>query len=233
MSQPCWPWSAWQRGRALARRASYLFAMQFGSRMREAKRVAGPKRRGYARRFRRFLATGIVVLLGSLVVMTVRPFAPRVERYSRPPPVRRLVRYTPDGELILPSAEHEGTDVGRRFIGAAFALLLVSLAVITGGTLWLFPLPETDRTLNTPLPVYSEPRLQASPRQEMQRFLAEEREQLSTYGWIDKPHGVVRLPIDVAMEKVAQRGIQGWATSPAQAESSPSTAPVTITGPTQ
>lgn len=198
--------------------------MQFGSPMREA------TKHGNVRRIRRFVEAVLAVLLGSLVVTTVRLFAPPVERESRSLPATRLVRSTPDGELLLPPAEHEGVDVGRRFIGAAFALLLVSLAVVTVGTLWLFPLPQTDRTLNTPLPVYPEPRLQASPRQEMQRFLAEETDQLSTYGWIDKTHGIVRLPIDVAMGKVAQRGIPGWPTSPMQAETSADTSSATSMG---
>ena len=81
------------------------------------------------------------------------------------------------------------------------------------GVLWLFPLPGTDRSLHAPLPFYPEPRLQLSPRQEMQRFLAAEYEQLTTYGWVDKAHLIVRIPIDVAMNRVAQRGIPDWPTS--------------------
>lgn len=137
------------------------------------------------------------------------------------------------GELILPPAEHEAADVGPRFIGAAFALLFVSLAIVTLRTLWLFPMPQTDRTLHTPLPVYPEPRLQPSPRAEMQRFLAEEMKQLKAYGWIDKAHGIVKLPIDVAMEEVARRGSPGWPTSPVQAASPSAGSPVMSAGATQ
>jgi type III secretory pathway lipoprotein EscJ len=114
---------------------------------------------------------------------------------------------------VLPPAAHEPADLGGGFIGGAFGLLLASLAIVVLGVLWLFPLPGTDRAMNTPLPLYPEPRLQASPRQEMQRFLAAERQQLTTYGWIDKANGIVRIPIDVAMDKVARSGIPGWPTS--------------------
>lgn len=132
-------------------------------------------------------------------------------------------------ETIVPPAGHENADVGGRFIASAFALLIVSLAVVMVCVLWLFPFPNTDRTLNTPLPFYPEPRLQPSPRQEMQRFLAEERAQLTSYGWVDKSHGIVRLPVDVAMEEIARRGISDWPTASGQSakNAAPSFGPTT------
>jgi hypothetical protein len=129
--------------------------------------------------------------------------------------------------LILPAAAHEPADVGRGFIGGAFGLLLVSLAVVTLGVLWLFPLPGTDRILHTPLPTYPEPRLQPNPREEMQRFFAAEQAELQTYGWIDKAHGVAKIPIGVAMDKVARSGIPGWPGSAAAAAAAPTTTPAT------
>ena len=120
-------------------------------------------------------------------------------------------------EIVLPAAAHAGPDVGYRFIAGALALLVTSLSVITMGVLWAFPLPTLDRTLNLPLPLYPAPRLQPSPRQEMQRFLAEEMQQLGNYGWIDKAHGIVRIPIDAAMAEIAQGGIPDWPANQAAA----------------
>ena len=169
-------------------------------------------RRGWRR-----LLGGFVVLVVACAMAALRlPLTGRVRRdlaSTQGDPVER----TPEGELILPAAAHEPEDIGWGFIGGAFGLLLVSLAVVTLGVLWLFPLPGTDRTLHTPLPVYPEPRLQSNPRQEMQRFLAAEQAELKTYGWIDKAHGIVRIPIDVAMDKVARSGIPGWPGSVAAA----------------
>ena len=132
--------------------------------------------------------------------------------------------------MVLPPARHAERDVGARFIVASVAVLLGILAATTLCVLWAFPTPDLDRTLNAPLPVYPAPRLQPSPRQEMQRFLAQEMQVLGSYGWIDKPHGIVRIPIDVAMKEIAQRGIPDWPdaarpASPGAARASASAAP--------
>ena len=52
-----------------------------------------------------------------------------------------------------------------------------------------------------------EPRLQEAPALDLARFRAREEERLSTYGWIDRPNGVVHIPIDRAMEIVARDGL--------------------------
>ena len=52
-----------------------------------------------------------------------------------------------------------------------------------------------------------EPRLQVSPRTDYQAFAAYENAQLSKYSWIDRANGVVGIPIERAMELIAQRGI--------------------------
>jgi hypothetical protein len=55
-----------------------------------------------------------------------------------------------------------------------------------------------------------EPRLQADPPRDLEEFLASEDEFLTTYGWINREEGVVRIPIDRAMELVAERGLPEW-----------------------
>ena len=50
------------------------------------------------------------------------------------------------------------------------------------------------------------PRLQISPPLDLQEFRAREEIELNTYGWIDRTAGVVRIPIDRAMDLVLQRG---------------------------
>jgi hypothetical protein len=155
----------------------------------------------------------VAILIASLAIKPHRQTIRHADRRGLSPSPHANT----EGELVLPAAAHEGADLGRRFIAGAFGLLVLSLAVVTLGVLWLFPLPSTDRTLNPPLPTYPSPRLQPSPRQEMQRFLAGEYEQLTTYGWVDKAHQIVRIPIDVAMKRVAQNGIPGWPTDAAQA----------------
>jgi hypothetical protein len=51
------------------------------------------------------------------------------------------------------------------------------------------------------------PRLQVHPVRHWKDFEAVERERLDSYGWMDRSSGAVHIPIDRAMELIAQRGI--------------------------
>ncbi len=111
---------------------------------------------------------------------------------------------------------HERDDVnlrGVRWFGAGLAVTLVVL----GALVWLlygfdrgaepgerpadYPL-SAERPLTPP-----EPRLQTHPRQDLLDFRAQEGAVLTTYGWVDRPRGVVRIPIDRAMSLVVERGL--------------------------
>ena len=52
-----------------------------------------------------------------------------------------------------------------------------------------------------------EPRLQTNPRQDLADLRRREDAILSTYGWVDKNAGVVRIPIDEAMKLTLERGL--------------------------
>ena len=52
-----------------------------------------------------------------------------------------------------------------------------------------------------------EPRLEVSPPQNLQDLRAREAEVLDTPAWIDQAAGKVRLPIDLALDVVARRGL--------------------------
>lgn len=55
------------------------------------------------------------------------------------------------------------------------------------------------------LPPY--PRLQASPPVDLQKYMAEMRVELNKYGWVDKSAGIAQIPVDVALDIVAERGL--------------------------
>jgi hypothetical protein len=119
-----------------------------------------------------------------------------------------------EAEKAIPNARHETSDVGEGFIWGAFALLLGSLAGIALFILWMFPQSLLDRTIQGPLPTYPAPRLQPSPRADMEQFHAKKMQHLNGTGWMDKAHGVVHVPIADAMRDVAREGIQGWPSAP-------------------
>lgn len=69
-------------------------------------------------------------------------------------------------------------------------------------------LPADTRTV-TPADVtqFPQPRLETNERRELNGFRKEEENILYTYGYVDKSAGTVRIPIDRAMELIAQRGL--------------------------
>jgi len=95
-------------------------------------------------------------------------------------------------------------------LAAVTVLVLLLMKVASGilereasrGSRPVHPLAETE-TVELP----PEPRLQESPALDLLRFRAREEERLSTYGWVDRPNGVVRIPIERAMEIVAREGL--------------------------
>jgi hypothetical protein len=63
-----------------------------------------------------------------------------------------------------------------------------------------------------PSPVASDqtppaPRLENDPAADLARLRREEDDKLSSYGWIDREQGVVRIPVDRAIEILAERGL--------------------------
>ncbi len=89
----------------------------------------------------------------------------------------------------------------------------IALLVVTGlqftlmGSLPRAPFPPTDLQ-NAPAPTLPpEPRLMAVPGQDLRELRAQEEEMLRTYGWINRESGIVRIPIERAMEILAGRGL--------------------------
>jgi hypothetical protein len=64
------------------------------------------------------------------------------------------------------------------------------------------PASPFDNTRTLPPP----PRLQVHPAEDLKAYRAKEDATLDSYGWADKSAGVVRIPIERAMELSLQRG---------------------------
>jgi hypothetical protein len=110
---------------------------------------------------------------------------------------------------------HEERDVRIRPVAIFGLTAFVSLLLIgAGGWLLLryFEAREARRTAPPhPLaaealaPAPPEPRLQAHPRRDLEALRAEEDALLGAYGWVDREAGTVRIPIERAMELLAER----------------------------
>src|SRR5207244_526994 len=51
------------------------------------------------------------------------------------------------------------------------------------------------------------PRVQTNPSAELDDFRTAEERKLNRYGWVDKQRGIVRIPIERAIDLIAQRGL--------------------------
>jgi hypothetical protein len=84
--------------------------------------------------------------------------------------------------------------------------------------------PEDTRHVTTGYPetAFPSPRLEEDERGQLNSILTNEDNILYSYGWVDEKAGVVRIPIDRAMDLLVQRGLpvrpQGLASQPASAQ---------------
>ena len=112
------------------------------------------------------------------------------------------------------SYEKEDADT-RLVIRAGIGLGLATL-VATALVLFLFRwLAEREMRGDAPPPPMARmdpgrlppaPRLQTLPAQDLGAVRAEEERTLTTYGWVDEAKGTVRIPIEEAMRRLAERG---------------------------
>lgn len=64
--------------------------------------------------------------------------------------------------------------------------------------------PEVAKQMESTFP---QPRLETSEPTEIREFRLKEEQQLHSYGWVDQSAGVVHIPIEQAMQLVAERGL--------------------------
>ena len=86
----------------------------------------------------------------------------------------------------------------------AFALLILigALGARLALGAWSNFRPDARRRFPPP-----EPRLQSDPATDLRRWRAEEDAALRSYSWADRSRGVVRIPLERAMELVLKRGL--------------------------
>jgi hypothetical protein len=110
---------------------------------------------------------------------------------------------------------HESSDVNIRAValfGAALLFMGILVHFMLVGLMNIFS-AERSRPLGAARPLSdvlgqsSEPLLQPAPAQDLLRLRKAEDAILNEYAWIDKSQRVVRIPIDRALELIAERGL--------------------------
>lgn len=71
---------------------------------------------------------------------------------------------------------------------------------------------------------FPSPQLEIDERGQLDKIRTDEAETLSTYDWVDQKAGTVRIPIDRAMDLIAQRGLPVHAQTGTEAAGQPSKA---------
>ena len=107
---------------------------------------------------------------------------------------------------------------------ASIALMLAAIWGLSAVYDWRVP----NRTLPA-AEQFPSPRVQTHQAEQRQELLAAQRRQLAGYTWADPARTLVRIPIERAMEIIAQRGAQAYAPilPPGSAPAAPAAEPKT------
>lgn len=92
---------------------------------------------------------------------------------------------------------------------AFFAVMVIGMAIsllITWGLAANSPDART-RPIGAIRQLPPAPQLQANPKMDYDTYMASEKAQMTSYGWVDRKAGLARIPIDRAVDLVAERGI--------------------------
>jgi hypothetical protein len=122
-------------------------------------------------------------------------------------------------ETSLSDGRFEASDVSPKtmlrwgiallvFMVASMATVLVYYAVLGGPLTGRAPKNVAEKRL-APWP-----RLQANPVKDLADFEREQARQASGYAWVDPTRGLVRIPVDRAIEIVVERGLPDWPVRP-------------------
>jgi hypothetical protein len=130
-------------------------------------------------------------------------------------------------DLSVPENRHEHRDVNVWAV-YKFGIALAVLCVVACGLLYglyTFLLSREGGALgrgaanidSRTLP--PNPRLQSKPITDLKEIREEEDKVLNGYGWVDQKNGVAHIPVDRAIDLLAQRGLAARPASAAQTAS--------------
>ena len=132
-----------------------------------------------------------------------------------------LPPHTDEARAAL-AAGHETTDINVKGLFLFAAGLLLTLFIFLAGLVVLFKTTglldgflDKRRAQGEPgsnslvrvQPNYQGPLLQIRPEQDLHQMQQANAADLRGYGWMERGRGIVHVPIDRAMELIAQRGL--------------------------
>lgn len=136
-----------------------------------------------------------------------------------------MTEHKQDDEGRSGSAAYETRDIKIRPLAVYMAGLAVFIIFSFLVVLWVFRLLSSQHAAedaqsapsSTARPAaatpadeqmrWPQPRVQSRPADDLKALRVEQDAPLTTYGWVDRASGVVRVPIDVAMQLVLKEGL--------------------------
>jgi hypothetical protein len=97
--------------------------------------------------------------------------------------------------------------------GTILSLVIAGIYVLVWGFFNYFLLPGA-LPATAPSSLVPAPRLQVDPHRDFQQLDESQRKVLDSYGWVNRPDAVVRIPIDRAMDLVVERGLPEFKNPP-------------------
>jgi hypothetical protein len=129
-------------------------------------------------------------------------------------------------EIRNPEVSYDATDLSVRAVIVFLVFLALGGIIITASMWGLYKYlasdryspPPTIRPVGTssqqltkvgvdPALKFPPPRLQPDPAADLNKFRVREEEILNGYGWVDRANGKVHIPIEQAIDLVAQVGL--------------------------
>jgi hypothetical protein len=115
---------------------------------------------------------------------------------------------------------HEGSDVSIKSLGIFLAALAITMVITGAIVVWMFDLflkeAEEADVPPSPLAASAEPSpppgplLQVAERLDLRLHRESQEKLIHETAWIDRDRGVVRIPIERAIEITAERGFPDW-----------------------
>ncbi len=107
---------------------------------------------------------------------------------------------------------HEQSEVSVRFIVVSLVVLLIGtflVALLVVGIFQFFShtyqTQESAKQSEAQIP--PEPRIEVEPYKQLLDVHAREDHVLNSYAWVDKSQGIVRIPIDQAIDELVKKGL--------------------------
>ncbi len=113
-----------------------------------------------------------------------------------------------------PASGHEAREVNIKLILLSTLGMVILVLVVCFVTVGIFNYlsntqaqPERANELPHPMELPRAPRVQEHPWEEFKVLHANEARVLNSYAWVNQANGAVRIPIDRAIDLIAERGL--------------------------